>query len=208
VELLLFIEATKLIKIFLAKFLELTINNLLQLDSSHLAFLQQHAGKVINIEISDLNQSFYIVLTPNRFHFFSMHSNLPNVVIRGKLTLFLQQMLASHANHSLQVEGDVELAQDLQRLIKGLDLNWEELLAPFIGDFTVHHLSALRQRLKSSLIHTKQRTAEDLLGYLQEEKCLLPPPEQIEDFYEEIGAIRFRLDRLEARMQRLMETNS
>lgn len=179
----------------------------MQLDPNHSAFLQLHTGKIIKIEISDLNQFFYIVLTPNYLHLFSIQSNPPDVVIKGKSFLFLQQMLTKNSSGSLQVVGDIDLAQDLQRLIRGLDLNWEELLAPFVGDFAIHNISVLNQRLKNSLSNIKQRTTEDLLDYLQEEKNLLPPRELVEDFYEEITTLRFRLDRLEARMQRLMESN-
>ena len=103
----------------------------------------------------------------------------------------------------IQVEGDVSLAQQLQRLLERLDPDWEAVLAERVGDVPAHFIG---KRVREA-IQWSRRAHQSLLAnideYLHEETHTLPPRAQLEAHFGDIDALRLAVDRIEARTERL-----
>jgi ubiquinone biosynthesis accessory factor UbiJ len=183
------------------------MNQVLALDPSSLTILAKHNGKVIEITIKELHFSFFLVIRPEKIYVFSTYQPA-DAAISGSLLTLVKQLQTNADASKLRVAGDMELVQDLQRLIQNLDIDWQEYLSCIIGDVAANKVAYFMQQLKATTLIHKQRTLEDFREFLQEEQRFLPTCEEVEDFYEEIMALRNSIDRLEARLQRLTECQS
>jgi ubiquinone biosynthesis accessory factor UbiJ len=190
----------------LARVIETALNSVLVLDVKTRQWLEQHNGKVIQFDLTDIKQQFYLVIEATTIFVYTIYTETPHTIIRGSCLALSKQIKSSSSGSELSIEGDVELAQDLQLLLKNLDINWEEYLSYFLGDVVTHRISQTLQQVKSSTHSFKQRGLEDLLEFIQEEKRFLPTKEEVEDFYEDLGQCRHAIDRLEARLMRLKES--
>ena len=116
---------------------------------------------------------------------------------------------AQHAlhEHNIELSGDSALMADMHRLIADLDIDWEDRLAPWLGDVFTHQVGRMSRQggryARESLQRVQQVTAE----YLQEEARLLPGREELRYFSERNDELRLRIDRLQARLQRLEQSD-
>lgn len=103
----------------------------------------------------------------------------------------------------LEIVGDVELGQRFQRLLMGLDIDWEEQLARVVGDVAAHQLMRGARAGRAWSVAAGHALAQDLGEYLQDETRLLPPRALVEDYLRAVDVTRADVDRLEARVRRL-----
>jgi ubiquinone biosynthesis accessory factor UbiJ len=203
----------------MAEGLEKAINLALSLDPASNTLLKNHQGKVLQFEITSLNKRFYIRILTEKISVLTQHDDQPDTLIKGNFFAFINQVIPFAPNSSTQrqdsdrinsfiIEGDTELAHDVQRLMKNFDSHWEEYCSFFIGDTATQKMSQLWQRLSQTSHSLVKRALEDAQDYIQEEQSFVPSPEEVDDFYEEVEQLRNNIDRLEARGQRLLERKS
>ncbi|MBA2653575.1 MAG: SCP2 sterol-binding domain-containing protein [Gammaproteobacteria bacterium] len=192
-----------MIKLILARMLETTINQLIVLDPSHHDLLTKHAGKTLTLQLKDFNHSFYFRFLPNKINVYTVYEHVPDALIVGDVISLLKQIKPGNSAQDLIIEGDIDFAQDTQHFIQSIDINWEEYIAFLAGDFTTNQITKLWSKVKQSSTTNTLRTIEDVKDYIQEEKRFIPTREEVEDFYDEISKLRYDIERLEARWDRL-----
>lgn len=197
-----------MIKLILISAIEKAMNSVLTLHSGKHQILEIHAGKTLYINFKDLNMDLFLIIHPEKVHVHSVFPDTPDTIVSGSFLSFIKQLRAESPSQDISVEGDVDLAHDMMRLFKNIDINWEEYSAFLIGDLPTHHFSNFVRRCKKAVNHISSRSIEDAVDFVQEEKRFLPTKEQVEDFYEDIQELRHNIDRLEARLNRLMENSS
>jgi ubiquinone biosynthesis protein UbiJ len=101
----------------------------------------------------------------------------------------------------LSIEGDAELGQQVLDLFAQLDIDWEEYLSQWIGDFPAHQLGRFTKGLLSWGKEAKDRLFENTAEYLHEERNWFPPKPLLQDFLHEVDELRMAVDRLEARVK-------
>lgn len=188
-------------------FLEDASNRLLRLDPETLRRLGDLQGRVVCIEFRDLGRRLYLHPSEAGFRMTDESAQPPAVTLRGTLAVFARLGLEGErrelAPGELEIEGDVALGQKMQRILAGLDLDWEEPLARAFGDPLGHELvRAARAAFawqRAALNTAGLNTAE----YLKEELQLLPARHEIDAFLDAVDSLRADLDRLEARIRRL-----
>jgi ubiquinone biosynthesis protein UbiJ len=109
----------------------------------------------------------------------------------------------SLVNPAIQISGDVEFVQSVYRLFAAMEIDWQEPLSQVIGDVPVQGLQQLFDGLRSFTRKTADSARRNLDEYLHEESRLVPPLHQVEAFDQGLDDLRLRLDRLQARVQRL-----
>ena len=129
-----------------------------------------------------------------------IHSN-PLGLIR--LSLLPASKLRSVFNDNIRISGDVELGQEVKALFDNIEVDWEGHLAHFTGDVVAHQIGswvrggrAFNRRLMSSL-------KRSMTEYLQEERQLIPSPQEVQDFFQDVDDLNLRLDRLLAHFNQL-----
>ena len=101
----------------------------------------------------------------------------------------------------LDVQGDAAIGQAIVALLKDYHIDWETHLAPVIGDIPAYHAHRIWNRTQQALKKTRRRLTEMISEYIQEEACVMPSREALQDFYEEVDQLREATDRLEAQIK-------
>lgn len=184
-------------------------NRILRLDPETLRRLGDLQGRVACIEFRDLGRKIYLHPSESGFRLATECDQPPAVTLRGTLATFGRLGLGAETETlkagELDIEGDAALGQRLQRILRNLDLDWEEPLARLFGDPLGHEIGRAaraafawhRQALKTFSLNTAE--------YLQEEARLLPVRYEVEAFLNGVDGVRADVDRLAARIQRLKD---
>ena len=102
------------------------------------------------------------------------------------------------------VMGDLSLLADLQRLVKNLDIDWEEMLSQFTGDL-IGHQTAQLIRAQVGWVSERANSARRLTSeFLSEELKALPAKPELDDFYQQVDDLRLAVDRAAARVEKLI----
>ncbi|HET6631448.1 MAG TPA: SCP2 sterol-binding domain-containing protein [Rhodanobacteraceae bacterium] len=103
----------------------------------------------------------------------------------------------------VEIAGDAELAQRLQRLMAAWSPDIEAALAERLGDVTGVPLARGLQALAQGLRRFGREAAEDGADWLREEARLTPARDELDEWLDAVDALRERVDRLDARLKRL-----
>jgi len=194
-----------------AKVLETLINQALHCDPSSLEALSKLSGKIIRIELTDLNLNYTLFPDEQGIVVFSDYEGEVDVHITGApftlLRLLLQHGTQLSNEPDITINGEINLAQQGLFILQGLNIDWETQLAKWFGSQSAHKLStALRQcqDYADGQFNTLQR---QLSEYLQEKTRHLPKRTEIDSLSNAINTLRDDLERLEKRVQVLTMTN-
>ena len=108
----------------------------------------------------------------------------------------------------VKLNGDANVASLLNDLIENFDLNMEEKLVVFFGEFNASLITKIFLTIKSELnnfsINFKRMVAE----FIDREKTLIPSKNEIENFNNSVDKIRDDVERLQQRTSILYEKNT
>ena len=89
------------------------------------------------------------------------------------------------------------------KLFDELHIDWEDISANVIGDIPAYRLSQFVKGAKNWLQATCDTLRHHIDDYIHEEVNLAPSIFAVEDFMNDVDALRMQADRLEARIQHL-----
>ena len=133
------------------------------------------------------------------------HYEMPaDVTIAGSMTTLIRLVAGDHAeqplvNEELQISGDSQLLVDLSGIIRRLDIQWEDLLGPVLGDIATHQLSQAVHNSRVWARDSRRRMRNSVDDYLKQEICLFPHSNELHHHQNTLDQLRLRLDRLQAR---------
>lgn len=185
--------------------LQNAVNGLMQLDTAFPALLEKIAGKVIAIEMPDTDGIVYVLVDENGLRFTGSCSVPVDVTIRATLL----QLLAYAAGRDdspdgrLELSGEVSVAQELQRILGKLNLDWEEALSRWTGDIAARKLGNLTRAAAGYCNDAARSLALDLSEYLRFERRLTPDHSEVNEFTTSIEALRDDVERMKIRLDRV-----
>lgn len=206
-------KGLKVIPDRLASYVETLLNQYLRLDLETRQRMSALTGKIIAIDVwlgpFDENTphiTLYFVPENQRCQVNTLYSGDPDVIIRGTPLRLMGQLFEGGPMgkfDDLAIEGDLALGKAFQKVLRGVEIDWEEQLAHRVGDLPAHQmgngLRQLRQWSQRSLQNIVRNTGE----YLHYEAHHLPPPGALNEFMDAVDKIHADTERLEARIQRL-----
>ena len=184
-------------------------NRLLALDENTLQRCTELRGRCVAIEITDLEITLFC--HPGDWGLrLSRHAPAKAVdaTLSGRLAALMRLALerdkvSASIQEGIRINGDASVAQRLQAIFAGLDVDWEELLSRYIGDVAAYQvgkgLCDTAQWVHRSMMSLLDTTSE----YLREESRMTPTQAEFEDFSDGVTRIRDDVDRTEARLRRL-----
>lgn len=189
--------------------LETSLNAYLGLDEQLEQLLAPMVGKVLAIHITPFNETLYLCPTHDRIQFLENYTGEVDTRLSGSLSALGLMGLSATPMRSLfkgevRIEGDTLLAQKLQRMFEKLDINLETKLARFSNDDFAQRVSQLFRASRDWTQNTLTSFRLNLEEFLQEETRDLPAKAEAELVFQEIDAARSDLDRLSARIERLL----
>ncbi|MBI5448421.1 MAG: SCP2 sterol-binding domain-containing protein [Gammaproteobacteria bacterium] len=194
-------------KIFFLKLAEKTINTYLNADLEISSRLNKHNEKTIFIKLLDLNESFVLSIESGKIILRAdLGDFIPVVTVKGR-SLSLLQLLMNRSSFNyaeLEINGDILFLQALREILMSIEVDWEELFSPYLGNSLTHHMGRAIKKMKKIVQKNSGLLKENIKLYTQEEVKLFPPKEEINDWYDEISRLKDDVARAEARVERLM----
>lgn len=191
--------------------LEIGGNRLLGYDPNALARCRELEGRCISLEITDLD--FRIYCHPGAAGIRLSRDAPPREVdasISGRLMALItlaaeEDKLSTSMQERVSYHGDVALAQRMQKIVAGLDLDWEEILAGYTGDVLAYQVNKgwreLRERMREGVDSLLATSSE----FVREEARLTPTRTEFDRFAAGVTVLRHDAARLEARLQLLLD---
>lgn len=186
---------------------EKMINAALRYDPATRIGLAQLEGKIIELQITTPGITVFVMAMDDELRLMGNWDGDVDTRLTGSLLAFAQ---LSHTEiHNLKdsgvtVMGDLSLLAEMQRLVKNLDIDWEEMLSQFTGDI-IGYQSAQLIRAKFGWVKDRTKSAQRLTSeFLTEELQALPSKPELTHFYEQVDELRFAVDRVARRVERLI----
>jgi ubiquinone biosynthesis accessory factor UbiJ len=188
--------------------LELAINGVLALDAASTQRLAKLDGGVLAVHSTQPTMSVYLKVQGNRVHLSAMHEGNATASLHGSAKALAGLLLrrgATESLHSTTVElrGDTAFVQQLQSLLRDLDIDWEYHLSKVIGDIPTQAAADSMRKAGAELRRTGERLRENVSEYLHEEAGILARADELETFYNDIADLKLRAERLQARIDQL-----
>ncbi|MEN8800751.1 MAG: SCP2 sterol-binding domain-containing protein [Thiogranum sp.] len=167
-------------------------------------------GKIIGLDITGLGLSLYFLPGSHGIQVSSHYEGDVDTQLTGSPLGFARLALGSREDTlfkgAVEIKGDTETGQQFQDLLANTDWDWEEQLSHITGDVIARQIGNVA-RLSGKFINDSRNTLEqDVSEYLQEEARLLPTGSEVGNFLEDVDQLRADVDRLDARIARLLQT--
>jgi len=189
--------------------LERALNGVLALDPATVTALQRFQQQVVALQLRGTGITLWLQLGAGSIHLIGDYDGPVETTLEATPVALLR--LASGAAEGalfrgeVTIRGDVELGQRLQRLLRHIDIDWEEHLARLSGDIIAHRIGRLlrshRQRAQIGVNHL----GDQLADWLQYERDLLPDRQAVEGYLQQVDVLRHDSERLAARVARLQQ---
>lgn len=182
------------------------VSLILRLDKEAFSPLKPHINKIFCIHINHLSPHYFQIQENNLVpHEVSAEENV-NTTFSGPLSAFIGMILNKNIQHGMHIRGDIDCAKALYDAWHNMDLDIEGFLAGYFGDTLAHNLCQGLLRCRQFVKETSDARLNDLGAYLQDEAKLLPTRTEIESFYKAIDMLRHDVERLEAKIRLLQQS--
>ena len=164
-------------------------------------------GTVVAIRVSKTALAASFIVHDDHLELTTEISDDPDVLISGSL-LTLARMAGDSGSSTLrdgsvEMAGDVLLAEKFQQLLDYAKPDIEEELASVVGDATAHRLGEFARGFSRWSAQARDTMSDNIREYLQEESRDLPSRYEIDRFTADVDALRDDVARLAARIERL-----
>ena len=193
---------------------EQLVNGLLTADSHLRNQLHPFIGKSLQLRCNMPRVTVTVLFEESRVRLLSADPGLleikPTASISGSAADLLSLLVQSSAdkplsNPAIVLEGDATFVQDLYTNVQNMDVDWEDYLAPLLGDVVTNEISQLRGNAREWSHQAGTNIQRNVGDYLKEESQLFPRSDQLDSFSEELDHLRLRIDRVKAKADRLYQ---
>jgi ubiquinone biosynthesis protein UbiJ len=167
--------------------------------------------KVIAVRVKDTALAIFFCICPDEIVIITDYSGEPDVVISGSI-LSLARLAGSGGEDairdgSLDLVGDMEIAQAFRKLLGYGKPDLEEELSGVVGDVAAHRIGEVARSVGRWGKEAGSTLRQNITEYLQEERRDVPSRYEVEAFTREVNALRDDVARVEARLNQLEEND-
>ncbi len=186
--------------------LETLLNKGLALNTANIA-LNKLDQKTLTVKLSELsfplsfsvnNESILVTTITERADCTITTS------IKTLQTLKAEQNLTELIKQDkLDLDGDIQLAQQFSSVAEKIDIDWQSELAKHIGDIPTYKLAQLSKQIFSKISFAAKQIESDTSEYIVHEKKLVVTQSQVNQFSQHVNHIVEEINRLESRINQL-----
>lgn len=170
------------------------------------------AGKVMSIELKELNKTLTLIFAENHVDVLSEWTEAADCTIKTSLFTLVKlkdkQQLSQLINHGdIVIEGDMQIVQHWSSLLDLAIWNPAHYLSPYIGDVAAEGLSKLLNKGVCLVTHLVKRQKIYVKDALIEEWKMAPSQLELVHFSDEVEQIESSMSTLEQRLSQLEEKN-
>jgi ubiquinone biosynthesis protein UbiJ len=164
--------------------------------------LRKHAGRTVAFHVGPVTLAFTIQTTGE------VAAAIPGAArdLDARLSPFLLLRLAAHeeaAFREIEMQGDMELGQDISFLARNLTWDVEGDLSRVVGDIAAHRIVAAARGAREWGRDASLRVAQGAAEYWTEESPLIATRVKIDSFVEGVAELRDAVERLAKRVEKL-----
>ena len=188
---------------------ETAANAALRLSPHSIEALKGLAGQVLALECTRPALTLYVHADDDgALKLRGVHDGEVATRVRGSAEDFAElaraeDPAAALINGGLRLDGSSATLLSMQRVLSGLDIDWEAPLVAGLGDVVGHQLSGMLGGAFAWSRQAGSNLQRQLREFATEEARLAPPPLALEHFYEDIQTLTERSERLAQRIDRL-----
>jgi ubiquinone biosynthesis accessory factor UbiJ len=179
------------------------VNHVLRTAPLAMERLRKHAGRTAAFHVGPFTVALTVQTTG------LVTAAVPGAArdLEVRISLFLLPRLAAHeeaAYREIEMQGDMELAQEVSYLARNLTWDAEEDLSKVVGDVAAHRLVSGARTVTKWAADAALRTAQGATEYWTEESPLIATRVKVEDFVNGVAKLRDDVERLEKRIEKLV----
>lgn len=160
--------------------------------------LLRYDNRIVRFTLTTLDWTFFITFKQGRIELLPACNDPIDAALKTTLTALTKTVCNEKAiiTEEMELSGDMTLLQDVSKIFRSIDMDWEELISHYTGDIIAHGIGNVTRSLKQ--FHEKAFSSQkkNISEYLQDEITLLVHPFQLEDFCDEVDDLREAVDRL------------
>jgi len=188
--------------------LERIINKALAMDEQTREALLKFAGSVIAVVLLNTRQTFYIQITQSGIVMDLPESSDADVTIRGTPTQLLAYLMAMQRDEpgkagTIEITGNIALAQKLIGIVKNIEPDWEDKLSAWTGDSIAHTGGNLLRKTVNLAGHAGVTLRQNISEYLRYESGIVADHAEVNEFIRSVDTLRNDVERLKLRLARL-----
>ncbi|WP_374474091.1 SCP2 domain-containing protein [Arenimonas sp.] len=187
--------------------LEQALNRLVALDPDTAQALQRLGGRRIGLALEAPPVALELAVHEGRLQV-GPPKDEPDLGVRATISGVLSQLPflrppGAPPVGKVRLNGDAELARQLQRLAERFDPDWDKPFADLLGPvFGPQAARVLREALRGGATLAKN-LSRDAVDYLTEESRDLVGKAELAAFHDDVDELRDQVERLAARVARL-----
>ncbi len=179
-------------------------SGILSLDEETCSALAQLESKVFGVEMLTTNINLFVTPITEGIKLSPYCETAADVTIKGTPLALLKMITGGRIGiGDVEVNGNLELAQRFQSILKNMDIDWEEYLSRYVGDLLAHQTGTLVRGTGRFVKRLGGKVALDISEYLRYEKTWLPDKSEVEEFCQAVDTLRDDVERISERIARL-----
>ena len=188
--------------------IETAINALLWREKALKPARQRLIGKVLRVELKEFSSPLVLVFSERQVDVLGAWEGEADCTVITRVSVLpqlrnRQQLTALIRNNDLEVQGDLQVVQNLVSLADLAEFDPAELLAPYTGDIAAEGVSKLLRGGAKFLQHGLARQQRYVAETLTEEWRLAPGALEVAWVAEETAAVERELAALAKRLEKL-----
>ncbi|APG20796.1 MULTISPECIES: SCP2 domain-containing protein [Kosakonia] len=188
--------------------IERALNTFLYRESALISARQRLYGKVLRVVLQEFSSPFVLVFSEQQIDVLSEWEGEADCSVITQLRVLpklrdRQQLTALIRSGELEVQGDIQVVQNLVALADLAEFDPAEVLAPWTGDIAAEGISKFLRGGARLLRHGVQRQQRYVAEVLTEEWRVAPGALEVAWFAEETAAVERATEALAQRLDKL-----
>ena len=181
----------------------LIINSALAHDEVSLRALGELSGTKVQISSNSPQFTIYLKIDADQITLSNEGDIEQTITLSGSLValvsgLFDADEISTLYGTGITANGDTGVLKKLNKLMTGLNIDWEAAIGKLIGPMPAHLVTNAVSKIRPAISKNRRRICEIAIEVAQEEFRLTPTKVEFDNFSEEIQLLSSRVDRLEA----------
>jgi len=178
------------------------LNHLVNQNSWARAQLQPYSGKAVRFNIPPVTTIISVLEDGGLV--MAGEAAQPEATVTVPFSVALRLLANDDAAMTLvTLEGDTELAAALSRVLRNMRWDYEEDLSQLIGDIPAHQAAELGRNTVTGVRRRTLNVAQMFSEYWQEEQPMIAKKRHVENFIQEVDAVRDDTERLAKHLDKL-----
>ena len=186
---------------------EKIVNAALAYDPASRIALAELSPQVLAVHINSPDFKIFVVPCAEALELYGHFEGELTTQLEGTLPALLSLIKSDRLNlkdSGVQLFGSTSFLAELQKILKNLDIDWEEMLSQIFGDIIGHQGAEL---IRSKMSWTKDRVSniQRLTSeFLTEELRVLPSKPELAFFNAQVDELKLGADRVTARIEQIL----